>query len=95
MANADFTDDLRLAHVLADDADSLTEARFRAWSDALGTDLQGFTIGRGYLAQVFYDRDAIVGHWGRYADVVEVVPDAFAFHQTAIVLRRRDDRRAG
>ncbi|MCB0905838.1 MAG: histidinol phosphatase [Nocardioidaceae bacterium] len=30
MANADYTDDLRLAHVLADDADSLTEARFRA-----------------------------------------------------------------
>ncbi|NYG55386.1 histidinol-phosphatase [Nocardioides perillae] len=27
---ADFTDDLRLAHVLADDADSLTSARFRA-----------------------------------------------------------------
>jgi histidinol-phosphatase len=26
----DYTDDLRLAHVLADDADSLTEARFRA-----------------------------------------------------------------
>ena len=69
-----------------------TEARFRTWSDALGTDLQGFTIGRGYLAQVFYDRDAIVGHWGRYADVVEVVPNAFAFHQTAIVLRCRDDR---
>jgi histidinol-phosphatase len=28
--SADFTDDLRLAHVLADDADSLTEARFKA-----------------------------------------------------------------
>ena len=27
---ADYTDDLRLAHVLADDADSLTEARFQA-----------------------------------------------------------------
>jgi histidinol-phosphatase len=27
---ADFTDDLRLAHVLADDADSLTTARFKA-----------------------------------------------------------------
>ena len=27
---ADYTDDLRLAHVLADDADSLTEARFKA-----------------------------------------------------------------
>ena len=27
---SDFTDDLRLAHVLADDADSLTQARFRA-----------------------------------------------------------------
>ncbi len=27
---SDFTDDLRLAHVLADDADSLTESRFRA-----------------------------------------------------------------
>ncbi len=26
----DFTDDLRLAHVLADDADSLTQARFKA-----------------------------------------------------------------
>jgi histidinol-phosphatase len=26
----DFTDDLRLAHVLADDADSITEARFKA-----------------------------------------------------------------
>ncbi|MEI2812027.1 MAG: histidinol-phosphatase [Nocardioides sp.] len=30
MPRADFTDDLRLAHVLADDADSLTEARFKA-----------------------------------------------------------------
>lgn len=29
-SNPDFTDDLRLAHVLADDADSLTTARFRA-----------------------------------------------------------------
>ena len=27
---ADHTDDLRLAHVLADDADSLTQARFKA-----------------------------------------------------------------
>ncbi|MGL5810872.1 MAG: inositol monophosphatase family protein [Nocardioides sp.] len=27
---SDYTDDLRLAHVLADDADSLTEARFKA-----------------------------------------------------------------
>ena len=27
---ADFTDDLRLAHVLADDADSLTTGRFKA-----------------------------------------------------------------
>jgi histidinol-phosphatase len=27
---SDFTDDLRLAHVLADDADSLTTARFKA-----------------------------------------------------------------
>lgn len=27
---ADYTDDLRLAHLLADDADSLTESRFRA-----------------------------------------------------------------
>ncbi|MCB0896170.1 MAG: histidinol phosphatase, partial [Nocardioidaceae bacterium] len=26
----DYTDDLRLAHVLADDADSITESRFRA-----------------------------------------------------------------
>src|SRR3954454_18641504 len=26
----DYTDDLRLAHVLADDADSLSEARFKA-----------------------------------------------------------------
>ena len=26
----DYTDDLRLAHVLADDADSLTQARYRA-----------------------------------------------------------------
>src|SRR3546814_1776516 len=26
----DYTDDLRLAHVLADDADSLTQARFKA-----------------------------------------------------------------
>ncbi len=30
MAAPDFTDDLRLAHLLADDADSLTQARFRA-----------------------------------------------------------------
>ncbi|MFN8193839.1 MAG: inositol monophosphatase family protein [Nocardioidaceae bacterium] len=30
MSQPDYTDDLRLAHVLADDADSLTEARFRA-----------------------------------------------------------------
>ncbi len=30
MAAADYTDDLRLAHLLADDADSLTQARFRA-----------------------------------------------------------------
>ncbi|HQR26297.1 MAG TPA: inositol monophosphatase family protein [Nocardioides sp.] len=29
-AEPDYTDDLRLAHVLADDADSLTQARFRA-----------------------------------------------------------------
>ena len=29
-ASSDFTDDLRLAHVLADDADSLTTARFRS-----------------------------------------------------------------
>ncbi len=29
-SSPDYTDDLRLAHVLADDADSLTEARFRA-----------------------------------------------------------------
>jgi histidinol-phosphatase len=28
--STDFTDDLRLAHVLADDADSITESRFRA-----------------------------------------------------------------
>lgn len=28
--STDYTDDLRLAHLLADDADSLTEARFRA-----------------------------------------------------------------
>ena len=28
--SADYTDDLRLAHVLADDADSLTQARFKA-----------------------------------------------------------------
>ena len=28
--SVDFTDDLRLAHLLADDADSLTEARFKA-----------------------------------------------------------------
>src|SRR5918994_628904 len=28
--STDFTDDLRLAHVLADDADSLTQARFKA-----------------------------------------------------------------
>lgn len=70
-----------------------TEDRFREWSDRLGTDLQGFTIGRGYLAQVFYDRDAIVRHWDRYAEVVEVIPEAFAFHQTAVVLRRRSDDR--
>lgn len=30
MAAPDYTDDLRLAHLLADDADSLTQARFRA-----------------------------------------------------------------
>lgn len=30
MAAPDFTDDLRLAHLLADDADSLTQARFKA-----------------------------------------------------------------
>ena len=30
VATPDFTDDLRLAHVLADDADSLTTARFKA-----------------------------------------------------------------
>ena len=30
MTAADYTDDLRLAHLLADDADSLTQARFRA-----------------------------------------------------------------
>ena len=41
-----------------------TEARFRPWSEALGSELQGFTIGRGYLSQVFYDRDAILPHWG-------------------------------
>src|SRR3954468_8518338 len=29
-ATSDFTDDLRLAHVLADDADSITTTRFRA-----------------------------------------------------------------
>ena len=28
--SSDYTDDLRLAHVLADDADSLTQARFKA-----------------------------------------------------------------
>ena len=28
--STDYTDDLRLAHVLADDADSLTQARFKA-----------------------------------------------------------------
>ncbi|WP_141013953.1 histidinol-phosphatase [Nocardioides sambongensis] len=30
MADPDYTDDLRLAHLLADDADSLTQSRFRA-----------------------------------------------------------------
>ncbi|MGY2702647.1 histidinol-phosphatase [Nocardioides sp. HB32] len=30
MPKTDYTDDLRLAHVLADDADSITESRFRA-----------------------------------------------------------------
>ena len=30
MPTTDFTDDLRLAHVLADDADSITESRFRS-----------------------------------------------------------------
>ena len=30
MPTTDYTDDLRLAHVLADDADSITESRFRA-----------------------------------------------------------------
>lgn len=64
-----------------------TEARFAAWGDRLGVDLEGFTIGRGYLAQVFYDRDALVRHWGRYAEVVEVFPRAFAVHQTAVLLR--------
>lgn len=68
-----------------------TEARFRDWSDRLGVDLDGFTIGRGYLAQVFYDRGAIRRHWGRYAEVVSVVPEAFAGHQSAVVLRRRTD----
>src|SRR6476469_7140962 len=29
-ASSDFTDDLRLAHVLADDADSISESRFKA-----------------------------------------------------------------
>src|SRR3954469_24440006 len=29
-AATDYTDDLRLAHVLADDADSITESRFKA-----------------------------------------------------------------
>ncbi|MCC5954045.1 MAG: class I SAM-dependent methyltransferase [Acidimicrobiia bacterium] len=68
-----------------------TEQRFRQWSDRLGTDLDGFTIGRGYYAQVFYDRDSIVRHWARYAEVVDVVPEAFAWHQTAVLLRRRAD----
>ncbi|GAB3196284.1 histidinol-phosphatase [Nocardioides hungaricus] len=30
MSTTDYTDDLRLAHVLADDADSITESRFRS-----------------------------------------------------------------
>jgi SAM-dependent methyltransferase len=71
-----------------------TEARVQAWFDRLGHDLEGFTFGRGYFAQVFYDRDALVRHWGRYAEVVAVVPEAFAEHQTAVVLRRRPDDRS-
>jgi hypothetical protein len=35
-----------------------------------------------------------VRHWGRYAEVVAVVPEAFAEHQTAVVLRRRPDDRS-
>lgn len=70
-----------------------TEGCFRDWSDRLGVDLDGFTIGRGYLAQVFYDREAIQRHWSRYAEVVALVPEAFAVHQSAVVLRRRADDR--
>jgi SAM-dependent methyltransferase len=63
------------------------EARVQAMFDRLGHDLDGFTFGRGYFAQVFYDRDALVAHWSRYAEVLDVVPEAFAWHQTAVVLR--------
>lgn len=71
-----------------------TEQLVQGWFDRLGDGLGGFTFGRGYFSQVFYDRDTIVRHWERYAEVVDVVPEAFAEHQTAILLRRRSDDRA-
>ena len=67
---ADYTDDLRLAHVLADDADSLTEARFRALdlhvmskpdlTPVTEADLAVETAVRRTLSRV-RSRDAVIG----------------------------------
>src|SRR3954465_10507049 len=52
-ATSDFTDDLRLAHVLADDADSITTTRFRA--------LDLHVMSKPDLTPVTYDDHGVMG----------------------------------
>ena len=50
-------------------------------------DFNVFTMGRGYLSQIFYDIDYLQRHWGSILDVISVTQDAWGA-QTAILLTK-------
>ena len=50
-------------------------------------DFNVFTMGRGYVSQVFYDIDYLQRHWGCILDVISVTQDAWG-NQTVILLKK-------
>jgi ubiquinone/menaquinone biosynthesis C-methylase UbiE len=53
----------------------------------LNVNFDMFVIGRGPDAQVFYDVDYLVQHWGSILNVLSITPEAYGY-QTAIVLAK-------
>ena len=63
--------------------------RFDERTSVLSQDYAQFSIGVDPKSQVFYDREYLAQKWARFANVLSVTPEAYAY-QTAILVQKRD-----